>query len=163
MAILTQGTEVFVLAPSDDVPPELEVLRIDCPTAFDPGADTADQIDVTCLDERVARSYLPGLESPSESTLTISADPRIDSHLRLYTMRSEDRNTPLTWAIGWSDGTAAPTVNTAGTDFELPTTRSWFIFRGTISSFPFSFEVNSVVSSAITIQRSGESKWIPKS
>lgn len=160
MSILTQGTEVFALVPTIDDPTVFAVLKVDCPTAFDPGTDTTDEIETTCLDETEARTYKPGLETPAEATLTINADPANESHVRLYQLRK----VPLKWVVGWADGTSVPTVATgsAADDFVLPPTRTWFTFEGYISAFPFAFEVNAVVSTAMTIRRSGGSAWIQK-
>jgi len=65
------------------------------------------------------------------------------------------------WTVGWSDGTADPTVDTGGT-FDLPTTRSWILFNGYMNSYPFSFQQNSVVQSTVGIQVSGEPSLIAK-
>ncbi|MDT4860744.1 Phage tail tube, TTP, lambda-like [compost metagenome] len=67
----------------------------------------------------------------------------------------------MNWVVGWSDGTAAPTADSSG-DFELPTTRTWFVFGGYIADFPFDFQQNSVVATQVSIQRSGGSAWIKK-
>lgn len=161
-SVLTQGTEIYVLAPTEADPTVYEVLYVDCPTSFDPGADSTDEIETTCLNA-TARSYMPGLVTPAEATLNINADPQSASHVRLYNLQKET----MRWAIGWSDGTGiAPTVKApVGTepyDFDLPSSRTWYVFDGFIKNFPFTFETNSVVQSAITIQRSGEAKWYPK-
>lgn len=159
MAILTQGTEVYVLAPTEADPSKFEVLTIEDATEFDPGEDSADDIETTPLSERNSRQYMSGLETPAEAKLSIDADPQEATHIRLYALRKR----PLKWAIGWSDGNAKPTLNTPdGNDFTLPTTRTWFTFDGHIKTFPFSFEGNNVVKTAITIKRSGESKWVRK-
>ena len=47
-------------------------------------------------------------------------------------------------------------------DFTLPPDRTWFVFVGHVSDFPFDFAANTVVTSTVTIQRSGGSAWIPK-
>lgn len=165
MSVLTQGTQVYALVPTEADPSIFEVLNVECPTEFDPGTATADQIEDTCLDETDSRTYKRGLRSPSEATLTINADPRNASHVRLFELSQGD-NQNIKWAIGWADGKdIAPTAvqdSNGDYDFNLPTGRTWYVFEGYISDFPFSFEVNSVVSSAITIQRSGPALWIPK-
>ncbi|MHA6196827.1 phage tail tube protein [Pseudomonas wadenswilerensis] len=61
-----------------------------------------------------------------------------------------------------SGASATAAVNTEE-DFNLPATRTWFIFEGYVSDFPFDFAANAVVSTAATIQRSGGSAWIKKS
>ena len=63
--------------------------------------------------------------------------------------------------MGWADGTAVPTHDSNG-DFVLPTTRTWFIFEGYVSDFPFDFAANTVVTTQAAIQRSGGSAWIRK-
>ncbi|HBU0543056.1 TPA: phage tail protein, partial [Klebsiella pneumoniae] len=44
----------------------------------------------------------------------------------------------------------------------LPSDRTWFIFQGYVSDFPFDFQGNAVVTTSATIQRSGSSVWVPK-
>lgn len=237
MAILTQGTQVYALVPTVANPAIFEVLEIECATAFEPGGNPADQIETTCLSENV-RSYLRGLRTPGQASLTINADPRNASHIRLHQLSEDDTIESLAWAVGWSDGTAAPgvgkgvasvTISSGGTgytgtptvtlsappaggttatgtvtvsggvitgvtitnpgsgyvsaptvtfsgagsgaagtavlgnyDFSLPTSRTWFVFDGYVSDFPFSFAANTVVTTAATIQRSGGSAWIKK-
>lgn len=162
MAMLTQGTQVYVLAPTAADPSVMEVLEIECATAFTPGGNPADQIETTCLSDTV-RSYLRGLRTPGQASLTISADPRNASHIRLHELSEDDDVEDLAWAVGWSDGRGiAPTVNAEGDDFELPTDRTWFLFRGYVSDFPFDFAANTVVTTAATIQRSGGSAWVRK-
>lgn len=103
MAILTQGTQIYVLAPKVTDPDEMEVLEIECATAFSPGGNPADQIETTCLSATV-RSYLRGLRTPGQASLTISADPRNESHIRLFELSEDDTIEDLAWAVGWSDG-----------------------------------------------------------
>ncbi|MNG41441.1 hypothetical protein D3C84_1306340 [compost metagenome] len=68
--------------------------------------------------------------------------------------------------MGWSDGKdIVPTAiedSSGEWDFDLPTSRTWFVFRGYVSDFPFDFAGNTVVSTQATIQRSGGSAWIRK-
>lgn len=168
MAVLTQGTQVFML---DKTSPAgtATVREVECATSFSPGGNPADSIEDTCLKDKT-RSYRKGLRTPGQASLTVNADPANASHVRLYELSESDEDTKQKWAIGWSDGpededgepTALPTVNAAGTDFDLPTTRTWFVFEGHVSDFPFDFAANTVVSTAATIQRSGRGVWIPK-
>jgi len=70
---------------------------------------------------------------------------------------------------------AAPTVSITGSgtgatatatldevDLVCPDTRTWFKFRGYVSDFPFDFSQNTVVTTEVSIQRSGSSQWIKK-
>lgn len=162
MSILTQGTQVYALVPTAADPAVFAVLEIECATAFNPGGNPADQIEVTCLSDKVRR-YLRGLRTPGQASLTLNADPRNASHVRLHQLSEDDSIESVAWAVGWSDGTdIPPTLNAAGDDFVLPPSRTWFVFDGYVSDFPFDFAANTVVSTAATIQRSGGSAWIRK-
>lgn len=105
MAALTQGTQVYCLAPTKANPAVFEVFEIECATAFNPGGNPKDQIDVTELSETEARHYKKGLSTPASASLTINADPKKASHIRLWELY-EDTTTEenLKFAIGWSDG-----------------------------------------------------------
>jgi hypothetical protein len=156
MAMKTQGTQLWTIDPDTGA-----VIEVGCVTSID-GIDTSlDQIETTCLNA-LARTYEAGLATPGTATFGINSDPRDDSHIRLHQLKVA--GTTLPWAIGWSDGTAAPTsaLNTDGTyDFVTPTSRSWIVFEGFMNSFPFTFGQNAVVQSNVGIQVSGEPEWIP--
>lgn len=161
MSILTQGTQVYALVlPATGTGP-LTVMEVECATAFNPGGSPKEQIEDTCLSSK-ERTYKPGLRTPGQASLTINADPNNASHIRLHQLSEADGDTTIKWAVGWSDGVAAPTLNTAGDDFELPESRTWFIYEGYVADFPFDFAANAVVSTAVSIQRSGGSAWIKK-
>lgn len=239
MSILSQGTQIYALVPPLIGTGPKTVLAIECATAFSPGGSPADQIEDTCLED-TSRRYKKGLRTPGQASLTVNADPNNASHIRLHQLSETDGDTTIQWAVGWSDGKAAPTVATGGTldtvtigaggtgyttaptvaftggggtgaagtatvsggavtgvtitnpgsgytsapavaftgagtgatasaaialgdSFDLPETRTWFVFEGYVSDFPFDFAANAVVSTAATIQRSGGSAWVRKS
>lgn len=164
MAVKTQGTELYVLAPTASDPATFEILKVQCPTGVQLGNDTRNQIDTTCLDATDSESSLPGLKKPGTANVPINADPANISHVRLKAL--SDAGTVLKFASGWSDGTGtAPALNTAGDDFEtpLPTSRSWNTFSGYIADFPFDSSLNSIVKTAMSIQRTTSVSWITKS
>ncbi|WP_313434403.1 phage tail tube protein [Atlantibacter hermannii] len=160
MSVVTQGTQLFVLASG-------AVSEVECITAFSPGGNPADQIEDTCLSERSTRTYKKGLRTPAAATLTLNADPANASHLMLHRLAESDNQDDLTWAVGWADGESEPTVAT-GADpdavdgLSLPDDRTWFVFKGKVTDFPFDFAANTVVSTSATVQRSGPSVWVPK-
>lgn len=155
MSVLAQGTHVFFIDPAGPT-----VTRIECATTFSPGGNPADQIEDTCLED-ADRSYRPGLRTPGQATLGLNADPENQSHVRLHALSETNPSPVMQFAVGWSDGTSLPTLDSNG-DFELPSSRTWFTFEGYVSDFPFDFAQNTVVTSTVTIQRSGGSAWIPK-
>ena len=153
MAIETQGTTLYAIDPADE-----SVITVGCVTSVD-GIDTSiEQIETTCLSD-AARTYLSGLATPGSATFGINFDPSDATHVRLHALKVA--GTTLVWALGFSDGTAAPTADSGGT-FDLPTTRSWVRFNGFMNSFPFSLQPNTVVQSTVGIQISGEPELTAK-
>lgn len=164
MAVLTQGTQVYLLVANEDIPGEKRIVEVECATTFQPGEDTADKIDVTCLKAK-SRSFLDGLTTPGDGSFTINADARYASHLLLKKLadgKTADKKEPIMWAVGWSDGEAEPTLNGSNTGWVLPTTRTWITFMASVSAFPFDFTGNAVVATNCTINRSGDTEWTPK-
>jgi hypothetical protein len=121
MAILTQGTQIFGLVPTAGNPSLFTVMEVECATAFNPGGNPADQIETTCLSQRV-RTYLRGLRTPGQASLTINADPRNASHIRLHELSEDDEIETIHWVVGWSDGKAIPTVAATGSLDEIQVT-----------------------------------------
>lgn len=160
MSVVTQGTQMYVL--NNGV-----VSEVECITSFSPGSSPADQIEDTCLSETNTRSYKKGLRTPGQATVALNADPANASHVMLSNLAESSDQTNLTFAIGWADGTADPTAATVGDPDEvdglsLPDTRTWYVFQGYVSDFPFDFQANTVVQTSATIQRSGQGVWVPK-
>ncbi len=154
MAIKTQGTNLYTVDPDTE-----ELIVVGCVTSIDGVDTTNEQIETTCL-EALARTYVAGLATPGQATFGINFDTADSTHTRLHELKRA--GTSLNWAIGFSNGTAEPTVDSAGT-FDLPTSRSWIRFEGFMSSFPFSFAQNSVIQSTVGIQISGEPELKAKS
>ncbi len=162
MSILTQGTQIFALVPSVTGSGPYTVPEIEHVTSFEPGGAPAEQIEDTSLNAQ-ERSYKKGLRTPGTASLGLNADPSNASHVRLHQLSEANGDTSIKWVVGWSDGKGvAPTVNAKGDNFELPTTRTWFAFDGYVSDFPFNFALNAVVTTTVTIQRTGGSTWIKK-
>ena len=162
MSILTQGTQIFALVPPVSGTGPYTVLEVEHATSFEPGGAPAEQIEDTSLNAE-ERSYKKGLRTPGTASLGLNADPTNASHIRLHQLSEAKGDTGVKWAVGWSDGKdVLPTVNAKGDGFELPATRTWFTFQGYVSDFPFDFAGNAVVSTAVAIQRSGGSAWVPK-
>lgn len=158
MTIKSQGTDLYTIDPATGA-----LLDVGCITSLD-GIDTAiDQIETTCLND-ITRTYEAGLSTPGAATFGLQFDPSEVNHVRLHQLKTA--GTQLKWAIGFSDGTVAPTTGTDSSgdeEFVLPPTRSWLVFDGYMNSFPFTFGLNTMVTSTVGIQVSGEPVLIPKS
>lgn len=158
MTIKSQGTDLYTIDPATGA-----LLDVGCITSLD-GIDTAiDQIETTCLNS-LSRTYEAGLATPGAATFGLQFDPADVNHVRLHQLKTA--GTQLKWAIGFSDGVVAPTIGTDSSgeyEFVLPPTRSWLVFDGYMNSFPFTFGLNTMVTSTVGIQVSGEPVLIPKS
>ena len=164
MSVKTQGSQLYGLFPDPATPGKFKVMEVECITDFNGGGNPADQIEDSCLSE-TSRKYKRGMRTPSQATFNVSADPENESHVALYEAAEDDSGAydDIKWALGWSDGKdIAPTLNLAGDDFELPATRTWFLFSGYVTDFPFDFQANTVVKTACAIQRSGRGFWVRK-
>lgn len=151
-ALKAQGTDLFILYDG-------ALTKVGCITSFTPGDDAADQLETTCLAERQSRTYVSGLANPAQASISLNFDPEDPSHLLLWNMK-QDLNGEGVFAIGMSDGTAAPTIAATGaTDavngLELPTTRSWYTFTGEVAGYAPDFQQNALVTATVTITRSG--------
>lgn len=164
MAVLVQGSDLFALVPETG-----EIIDIGCMTSVTPGDSTSDPVETTCINDTV-RSYLPGLATPGVASFTIQTDPQDANHVRLIELKRTGAN--LRWALGMRQQSAIdanvpadePTsaVDSSGEfDFVLPATRSWILFEGYISAFTWSFELNGVVNSTVSVQVSGDQALIP--
>ena len=157
MASKTQGTQLFII--DNDATGGPEVLTVQCAISISGIGGAREQIAVTCLDD-VARAYESGLITPGAMSVTIQADSRNASHIRLHELYVA--GTKFDAAIGWGNGTAVPTIDSAG-DFEFATTRDYLEMKDTyIADFPFSFDLNAVVTSEVSFQLSGLPTWFAK-
>ena len=152
MSVVTQGTQLYVV--NNGV-----VSEVECITGFSPGSSPADQIEDTCLSEK---------NTPGQATATLNADPANDSHVMLSELAESNDQDDLVFAIGWADGESEPTYDASGTNPDavdgliLPDDRTWYVFKGYVTDFPFDFQQNSVVQTSATIQRNGQGRWVPK-
>lgn len=129
-------------------------------TTLNPGSAPATQIDETTLEDLLYMQYRSGLRDPGQGSMGIRVDPSEASHITLHGLSETSPPPTLMWAIGWSDGTDAPTV-TAG-EWTLPATRTWCTYEAYVADFPFDFAGNTLVDTQVAIQRAGGLTWTPK-
>lgn len=143
MARLSQGTKLYWIKDATTV------VAVDAVSISGISAQR-DSIETTTLSDN-AKTFAPGLMSPGSAQFTIQFDPSNTAHKDLHA--AYVAGTQIKWALGWSDGTAAPTA--VGSAFTLPTTRSFLTFDGYVSDLAFDFSLNSVVSANVSVQVSG--------
>lgn len=153
MGLKTAGTRLYFRDPADDT-----LVAILCVTSIT-GLDTSlEQIDVTCLEDN-DRRYQAGLGTPSAFTFGIQFEPSDPTHARLQALFNSREITD--WAIAYPDGPGVPALDSAGA-WVFPTTRSFTVLEGYISSFPIEIAINDVIRSEISVQVSGPVTTIPK-
>lgn len=150
MSVKTKGTQIF-----------LEVIdtagsswvQIGCPTGITGLGGAKSEIDDTCLDSDEMESS-PGMANPSPINVNLNFDPADITHRELWDLFENDQI--RRFAIGWSDGakTIVPTFDTAGAAV-FPTTRTFTEFRGYVLDLPLDFALNTNVTSAVQIKRTG--------
>lgn len=157
MSVLTKGTKVWFRDP--DATAGGEIVEIPGMTQFNPGGTPAEQIDDTDLAD-MERKYKRGMRTPGQATGAVKADPAIAAHIRLAELANDDADRNIEFFVGWSDGTTAPTF--ASEAVVLPLDRTFYTFQGYISDFPFDFTLNAIVTTQLSIQRSGKGQWLKK-
>ena len=147
MAIVkTQGSTLYLLNPAA-TPAVVGVIA----TTISGISASRSQIEVTDLAETTAKRFVSGLAEPGQATFELQFDPGNADHKIIHDLYKA--GTVVKWALGWSDGTAAPTI--ADDELETPTTRTWVKFDGYITDMSFDFSVNAVVKASCSIQVSG--------
>lgn len=145
--ILTQGTELWVL---DTTASPDALLKISNATGFNDFGEMADDIEVTNLDS-TAKEYVTGLADNGEVSMTLNmAD--VASHRWLK--ENVGTGTRFYWCIGYSDGSADPTIG-SGPTITAPSSRTSDIFQASVKSFRVSVSGNEVVRATITLRISG--------
>lgn len=142
MAKLTQGTTLYWI--------DGTTVQAVAATNISGISSQRDSIETTDLTS-TAKTFAAGLMSPGNAQFSIQFDPSNAVHKKLH--EAYVAGTSLKWALGWSDGTAAPTITTG--NFTLPTTRSFLQFEGFIQDVTFDFSLNTVVTSQVSVQVSG--------
>ena len=162
MSLKTARTSLYFIDPEFDSSGP-GIVTVGCPTSITGIGASRDQLEDTCLEDS-ARSYEAGLGTPGQASFTINFDPSDDSHIRIYNLWK--LGTKVDWALGLSDGPAAPAALVPPTldssDFDLPTTRSWITFNGYIADVPLDLALNAFVTATVTVQVSDFPLIFPK-
>lgn len=150
MAVKTQGTQLYIIDPEPSA--GCEILTVLCATSLSGLGAPREQIETTCLEDD-ARTYVGGLATPGQLTVTLNFDPNNESHYRMYELWRD--NVDFTFAIGVGSDIGTPTLD-SNCDFEFPTTRAFLTAQGYVVDLPLEFALNQVVTASVPIQVSGE-------
>lgn len=148
-----QGTELYFVDPEDNT-----ILEVSCVTGISGLDTTIEELETTCLANRQARTYTAGLGTPGTATLEIQFDPEDPSNMRLYELYNERAD--VEFLIGLSDGEAPPTFE--DDELTLPADRSWLVFGGYVSAFPWDFSLNSMVTNSLSVRVSDQPQLVAR-
>lgn len=149
----TQGTQLYVI---DELNSPNSVLTVGNLSSIDGVGGDASDIDVTNFDS-LAMEYLIGLPDNGEAGLGLNLNPQDAVHQFLESIKGGAR---YKWAIGMSDGTAAPTIGVGG--FTLPSTRTWLTYEASLKRWQYAFATNDAVRINAALRISGEITLTPK-
>lgn len=151
--VKTQGTELYTVdALSSSV---AEVLKFACPTGISGLGGAKDQIEDTCLDDLVDKSFKSGLGNPGQVSVPFNFIPRAGSHQILFDLKESGELLP--WMIGLEDGYGvAPTLDSNDL-LVAPASpnRTSFTFDAYVSDVNIDIATNEIVRGTLTLQRSG--------
>ena len=148
MSIKTQGTNLFFIDSA-------AVVTMQCPTGITGLGGSRDQIETTCLNATDDKSYVSGLGNPGQVSVPFVFDPQAASHQTLLDLH--DSGEVIPWSIGFSDGTATPTIVSG--DFSFASTRTYAAFDAFVADVSIDVATNEVVRGTMTLQRSGTVAW----
>lgn len=155
--VKTQGTELYTVdALSSSV---AVVLKFACPTGITGLGGTRDQVEDTCLDDIVDKTFSAGLGNPGQVSVPFNFIPQNGSHQILFDLKEAGEVLP--WMIGLSDGYGvAPTLGSDDTlvapDSPLRTSA---LFDAYVSDVNIDIATNEIVRGTLTLQRSGPVEW----
>lgn len=151
MSIKTQGTQLYFISGG-------QVKTVTCPTGITGLGGTRDQIETTCLNDTDDKSYVSGLGNPGQVSVPFVFDPAALDHQLLLALA--DTGNITDWMIGFSDGTATPTVVSG--QLVMASTRTSASFDGFVADVAIDVATNEVVRGTLTLQRSGTVAWVFK-
>ncbi|SDW95046.1 phage tail tube protein [Lysobacter enzymogenes] len=149
----TQGSELFFVdALSSSV---AAVLKLACPTGITGvNAGARDQLEDTCLDNTVDKTYKGGLGNPGQISVPFNFIPSNASHQILFDLK--ESGDVIEWMVGFSDGSAVPTLDSD--DKMIPPAaplRTTIGFDAFVSDVAIDVATNEIVRGTLTLQRSG--------
>ena len=141
----SKGTNVYIIDPSDGT----TVITLGCPTSLSDLGGKRSTEKTDCLDAGDATVELGSIEY-NGSKIPLRLNTGNTSHKKVYDI-FKSYGSDVWFAIGLSDGTAAPTVQT-GAWATFSNTRTYIAFQGGVSEWGLSFDPSSPVNNDITVQ-----------
>ena len=150
-SVKTQGTKLYFVDPLTSS--VAAIVELACPTGITGLGGAADQIETTCLNATVDRTYARGLGNPGQVSVPFNLDPSAVSHQILFDMK--DDGMTVNWLACLSDGATAPTQLDSNDRIVPPNDRTSFGFDAYIADINIDIATNEIVRGTLTLQRSG--------
>ena len=135
------------------------VLKFSCPTGITGLGGAGDQLEDTCLDNTTDKTFKRGLGNPGQVNVPFNFIPSNASHQTVIDDMKTDGGV-FSWMIGFSDGTADPTLDT--NDAFVPPispNRTTAQFSAYIADVNIDIATNEIVRGTMLLQRSGAVTW----
>ena len=149
--VKTQGTKLFFVDPLTSSVPA--IVELACPTGVSGLGGAADQIETTCLNATVDRTFARGLGNPGQVTVPFNLIPTAVSHQLLFEL--SDSGEIVNFLACLSDGTAVPNALDSNDRIVPPNDRTSFGFDAYIADVNIDIATNEIVRGTLTLQRSG--------
>lgn len=149
----TAGTELYTVdALSSST---ASVIKFACPTGITGLGGAADQLEDTCLDDLIDKTFTRGLGNPGQISVPFNFIPENGSHQILFDLLEAGETLP--WMIGLSDGFGiAPTLDTDDTLIAPASPlRTSLGFDAYVADINIDIATNEIVRGTLTLQRSG--------
>lgn len=151
-SVKSQGTGLYFAA-GDPV----SVMKLTCPTGITGiGAGQRSQINDTGLDELEEESFVSGLASPGAMSVPFIFKPTEADQQSLFDLKASGAK--ISWIVGFSDGTAAPTLDSNDV-LVGAAARTSAAFTAYVSEVTIDAASNDVVKGTLSLQRSGAVIW----
>lgn len=151
--VKTQGTKLYFAAGTP-----LAIMVMTCPTGITGLGGARDQIDSTCLSATDDKSFVGGLGNPGQVSVPFIFKPTEADQQELFALKAS--GVDVDWLIGFSDGTAAPTLDSD--DSLTPPAaadRTSAKFIAYVADVNIDIATNEIVRGTMTLQRSGAVTW----
>lgn len=154
MSVKTQGSALYF---ADITTTSIaSVRKMTCPTGITGLGGARDQIEDTCLDNTDDKTYQAGLGNPGQVSVPFVFKPSAIDQQTLIEMKETGITT--SWAIGFSDGSAAPTLD-SNDEIVAAAGRTFALFTAYVADFNIDVATNEIVRGTLTLQRSGPVEW----
>ncbi len=157
MSVKTQGTEAWIF-----IHKTKELIDIGCIDSISGIDGAVSQITTTCLRDLSSKSE-GGLIEQGQAAIGIQFDPQNPDHMKMHQAYQNTQTFDVFIGFRYEDAAGivqvpgpAPTYDSVASKVEIPEERDWILFSGYFANWPFDFQQNDVVRSALTVQISGD-------